>query len=273
VRAIVRQGLVDFLGFSNFWQTSWDIPYEQLRADLGPEVVFLGVVEDAPNWIPATAPGLAASSPSAGRAPYPNLGVRYMSASAPMLRANAAGKLAMGVHGIEQFNFFCTDQPKIPGLRADYGALRGIHDLAALRGKPKHYCLSSPSGRLSMLWETPEQIPAVIAPRRRREFRLAMAAEPPGGKLAIQVVVEKTAAAPRLGLSFNGTWPVYDSRETREMLFPVGPYTQFTEPHVAWEFTLDRAAIRHGWNSVTVMNNNPADGASVTVVSVELGVS
>jgi hypothetical protein len=124
-----------------------------------------------------------------------------------------------------------------------------------------------------MLWETPEQIPAVIAPKRRREFRLAMAAEPPGGKLAIQVVVEKTAAAPRLGLSFNGAWPVYDSRETREMLFPVGPYTQFTEPHVAWEFTLDRAAIRHGWNSVTVMNNNPADGASVTVVSVELGVS
>lgn len=271
VRAICRKGLVDFIGFSNFWQTSWDVAYEQLRAELGPDVVFYGVVEDAPNWIPGSAPGLGATAP-VGRAPYPNAGVRYMAASAPMLRANAAGKLAMGVHGIEQFNFFCTDQPKIPGLRADYDALRGIHDPAALRGKEKHYCLSSPSGRLSMLWETPEQIPAVLAPKHRREFRLAMAAEPPGGRLAIQVVVEKSATPPRLGLSFNGAWPVFDSRETRQMLFPVGPYTQFTEPHLAWEFTLDRTAIRHGWNSVTVTNNNPASGAPVTVVSLELGV-
>jgi hypothetical protein len=140
VRTIAREGLVDFIGFSNFWQTSWDLPYEQLRAEVGPDVVIYGVVEDAPNWVPA------------------DKGVRYMSASAPMLHANAAGKLAMGVHGIEQFNFFCTDQLKVPGLRGDYAALRGTHDLGALRGKPKHYCLSSPSGRLSTLWETPEQI-------------------------------------------------------------------------------------------------------------------
>jgi hypothetical protein len=272
VRAIARAGLVDFIGFSNFWQTSWDLDYAQLRAEIGPDVAIYGVVEDAPNWIPGHAPGLSSTPAAAGRAPYPNAGVRYMAASAPMLRANAAGKLAMGVHGIEQFNFFCTDQPKVPGLRADYAALRGLHDTAGLRGKTKHYCLSSPSGRLSAAWETPEQIPAVIAPRLRREFRLTMAAEPADRKLEIQVVVEKTGTPPRLGLSFNGAWPTFESRPTQEMLFPVGPYTQFTPAHTARQFSLNAAAIRAGWNTVTVINNNPASGAAVTVVSVELGV-
>ncbi|MEO7652225.1 MAG: hypothetical protein ABIZ80_17310, partial [Bryobacteraceae bacterium] len=113
VRAIARAGLVDFIGFSNFWQTSWDVPYEQLRAEIGPKVAIYGVVEDAPNWVPGHSPNFVAKTAQSGQAPYPNAGVRYMAASAPMLRANAAGKLAMGVHGIEQFNFFCTDQPKV----------------------------------------------------------------------------------------------------------------------------------------------------------------
>jgi hypothetical protein len=272
VRAIVRAGLIDFVGFSNFWQTSWDIAYEQLRAELGPKIVIYGVVEDAPNWVPGHAPALAAKAPKTGQAPYPNLGIRYMAASAPMLRANAAGKLAMGVHGIEQFNFFCTDQPNIPGLRADYGALRGVHDLAFLRGKPKHYCLSSPSGRLSSLWETPEQVPAVLDPKNRREFRLTMCAEPGGTSLAVQVVIERTVQPARLGISFNGAWPLFENRQTQDMLFPVGPYTQFTEAHTAWQFTLPSSAIREGWNTVTVINNTKNPPAPVKVVSLELGV-
>jgi hypothetical protein len=272
VRAIVREGLVDFVNVSNFWQTSWDVDYDQLRRELGSGVVMYGVVEDAPNWIPGHAPGLSAKPAAAGRAPYPNAGVRYMSASPQMLWANAAGKLAMGVHGIEQFNFFCTDQTKIPGLRADYSALRGIHDLAALRDRPKHYCICSPSGRLSALWETPEQIPAVIESKHRREFRLAMCAEPSPRKLHVQIAIEKTAQPTRLGLSFNGEWPVFASRQTREMLFPVGPYTQWTEEHIAYEFVLDSSLIHDGLNTVTVYNNSKTPPSTVKVVSVELGV-
>ncbi|MBL8173989.1 MAG: hypothetical protein JNK48_04925 [Bryobacterales bacterium] len=268
VAAIVREGLVDFIGFSNFWQTSWDVPYEQLRAELGDGVVFYGVVENAPNWI-AARPAAEQTAPLAGRAPYPNTGVRYMAASAEMVRANAAGKLAMGVHGIEQFNFFCTDQPKIPGLRANYGVLRGIHDLASLRGKEKHYCLSSPSGRLSMLWETPEQIPAVLEPKQRREFRWTMSKEPAGMTLTVQVVVEQGSAAARLAMSFNGAWPVLADRESAEMLFPVGPYVRFADGLTAWEYSADAAAIREGWNTVTVTNFGKSDAK---VMSVELGV-
>ena len=272
VEAIVRDGLVDFVNVSNFWQTSWDIDYDQLRKTLGSGIVMYGVVEDAPNWIHGYSPTLANTNAPAGREPYPTTGMRYTSASPQLLWGNAAGKLAMGVHGIEQFNFFCTDQVKLPGLRADYSALRGIHDLNSLRGKPKHYALSSPSPWLSSLWETPEQIPAVIDPKNRREFRLSMCAEPSPRKLHVQVVIEKPAQAPRLAISFSGAWPYFESRETRDLLFPVGPFTQWTDAHTAWEFVLDASAIREGFNSVTVYNKSKSPAAPVKVVSVELGV-
>lgn len=272
VRAIVRQGFVDFVNVSNFWQTSWDIDYDYFRRELGSSVVMYGVVEDAPNWVPGNAPGLGGKPHPAGSAPYPNAGVRYMSASREMLWANAAGKLAMGVHGIEQFNFFCTDQVKLPGLRADYSALKGIHDLRTLRERPKHYCVSSPSGRLSALWETPEPVPAVIDARHRCEFRVAMCAEPSPRKLYVQVAVEKTSNAPRLGISFNGAWPVFESKATEKLLFPVGPYTEWTEEHQAWEFALDASVIRDGINTIVVYNNSKSPAAAVKVVSVELGV-
>lgn len=269
VKAIVQAGHVDFLGFSNFWQTSWDMPYDELRQELGPGVVFYGVVEDAPNWVSGYSPELAQRPPDLLGASYPHLGIRYMAASRPMQHANAAGKLAMGVHGIEQFNFFCTDQPKVPGLRADYDALRITHDLKALRGQDKHYCLSTPSGRASMMFELPEQLPAVIAPKQRREFRLSMCSEPPDRRLLVQVVYEKRPAAPRLGLSFNGSWPTFESAPAQEMLFPVGPYTQHLPEHAALRFTCSARDIREGWNRVLVLNN---DREPVTIVSVELGV-
>ncbi|MEJ7608162.1 MAG: hypothetical protein WKF37_18330, partial [Bryobacteraceae bacterium] len=99
VKALSRRGLVDFLGFSNFWQTSWDMPYDELRRQLGPDVVFYGVVEDAPNWISGYSPELAKRKVDPKAAPHPNRGLRYMAGSPQMQRANAAGKLVMGVHG------------------------------------------------------------------------------------------------------------------------------------------------------------------------------
>ena len=116
------RGVIDFVIFSNFWQTSWDMPYDRLRAELGSEVAIYGCVEDAPNWVSGRAPNLTLE-PGTAAPSYSNLGIRYLSASAELLRGNAAGKLAMGMDGIETFNFFCTDQVKIPGLRGDYASL------------------------------------------------------------------------------------------------------------------------------------------------------
>lgn len=85
VAEMARQGLIDFVGSSNFWQTSWDVPYDQIRAELGDDVAIYGVVEDAPNW-------MFARSPETGQQSY-----RLLSTSEELIRGNAAGKLAMGV--------------------------------------------------------------------------------------------------------------------------------------------------------------------------------
>lgn len=270
VKALVSKGFIDFLGFSNFWQTSWDLPYDELRRELGPDVVFYGVVEDAPNWVPGYAPSLATHKPDLSQAAHSLVGIRYMAASPQMQRANAAGKLAMGVHGIEQFNFFCTDQPRIPGLHADYSVLRRTHDLEFLRGKPKHYCLSTPSGWLSSLWEVPEQLPVTMESKTRREFRLSMSGEPPGVRTVVQVVTEKRADPVRLGVSVNGKWATFEASETRRILFPVGPYTEHVEQNTAWNFAVDAADFREGWNRFTLTNNSK--GGPLKIVSLEIGV-
>lgn len=273
VARIAREGLIDFLGFSNFWQTTWDMPYDELRDQVGPHVAFYGVVEDAPNWLHADVPPNSSSGAN---------GVRYLSASAPLIWANAAGKLAMGVQGIEQFNFFCTDQPHIDGLRADYSALKAVGTLDALRGKPKHYCLQSPPGvgkgdccAGSALFESPEPIPVSIDPQARREFRLSMCAEPPGTKLTVQVVTRAGQGERRLGVSVNGSWPSFEKHATRNLLFPVGLYKQHVPEHEAYNFEFDASHVREGWNRVVVLNNerrqNGAAG-TVRILSLELAV-
>lgn len=260
VPRLVREGLVDFIGFSNFWQSSWDMPYDELRQQVGPDVAIYGVVEDAPNWVRGYAPSLHTG------------GLRYMAASPQMQWANAAGKLALSVDGIEQFNFFCTDQAKIPGLRCDYAALKDTHNIAALRGRPKHYCLESPSTWDSRAWELPEPVPADIDTQGRREFRLSMCSEPKNMKLTVQVVIPKQSDHPELGVSVNGAWPSFRKQRTQDLLFPVGPYTQHLPENQAYNFEFAASGILEGWNRMLVINNEKKADGIVRVVSLELGV-
>lgn len=270
VPKLAREGLIDFIGFSNFWQTSWDMPYDELRQQIGPGVAFYGVVEDAPNWLLAQAPSLQGKNVEQVGAPYSISGIRYMAASPQMQWANAAGKLAMGVHGTEQFNFFCTDQVKVPGLRSQYAALKQNDYLEVLRLKPKHYCLQSPSGRMSADWELPEPVPITIEAKSRREFRLAMCREPQGRTLTVQVVIARQEGILNLGVSVNGQWPVFQKQRTQELLFPVGPYTLHLPENEAYNFQMDAAAIFEGWNRILVFNKDTA--TPVRVVSLELGI-
>jgi len=280
VTDLARRGLVDFVTFSNFWQTSWDMPYDRLRAEIGNHIAVYGCVEDAPNWVSGRAPNLTLQ-PGTAAPSYPDLGIRYLSASAELLRGNAAGKLAMGVHGIETFNFFCTDQVKVPGLQGDYAALRHIEDLSFLRGKPKHYALSTFSGRASQFWELPYQVPVILEPTWRREFCLSMCREPANASLQLiaQVVFEKSASVPDLGVSFNGGWPNFQAQPTDKLVFPTGPYKHHSSEHRALNFEFPVGEIKEGWNSFVVFNNSQKRGSveerqanSVHIVSIELAV-
>src|SRR5262245_23586118 len=189
IKDMARTGIIDFVSFSNFWQTSWDVPYDELRRELGPKVAIYGVIEDAPN-------GMEALDPTTGKKSF-----RLLSASNELSRGNTAGKLVLGVHGIETFNFFCTDEPDHNPLwnkgQTKYGSLHELRDLDKLRGKPKHYTLACANGPYNFpLWEYCEQLPALIEPAGKKAFRLSMCREPENTELVVQVVVEKSETAP-----------------------------------------------------------------------------
>jgi hypothetical protein len=279
VPEMARRGLLDFINPSNYWQTTWDIPYDQLREQVGSEVAIYGVIEDAPNWMFARAG--ASGEPS----------FRKLSASAELIRGNAAGKLAMGADGIEFFNFFCTDslEHDNPACRrmAQYPAIKRINELEFLRGQPKHYALATAFNLWSsQFFERADQLPAFIEPGGWKSFALSMCAEPPqaGLELQAQVVVERDgegASSPtaRLGLSLNGSWPTFEGRATDRLLLPTGVYTHHVPEYAAWNYRLNPADIQDGWNEITIYHSQedyypwPVTHAKpIKIVSVELAV-
>jgi len=279
VKAMAEAGIIDFISPSNYWQTSWDVPYDRLRHELGTDITIYGVIEDAPNWMYAHAPQSDSS------------GYRLLSASAPLLRGNAAGKLAAGVDGIEQFNFFCTDEegihPTAAKRQAVYPALRGIEDLETLRGQSKHYALATSFGHyLFPLFEFAEQVPATVAPEGRRAFTLSMCAEPADAlsELVVQLVILKQEVLPVLGISFNGSPPNFEAQPTDELLFPTGSYTHHIAAHQALNYHFKPAQIREGWNEIVVFHGGHPESpwwsapekineGAVCIVSVELAVT
>lgn len=286
LKALVRRGLIDCCTFSNFWQTSWEMPLDELRRELGPDLAIYGGMEDAPNWLETHAPSLTErpSGPDvqlagdnafhAGKKPEGAQrvrGTRYLTASAELVRANAAGKLVLGADGLAQFNFFVTDQVRVPGLRADYPALRRLTDLEFLRGKEKHYAFNTASVLATKIWDVPEQLPVQIAPRRRRALRLPMCAEPAGADLllVVQLVLDGAQPGDDCGVSLNGAWPVFARTDTGDLLFPAGPYTRHVEEHRAWNYTLDCGTIRDGWNEIVLYNES---ARAMSVVGVELAI-
>jgi hypothetical protein len=276
VKTIAKAGFIDFASPSNFMETAWDMPYDRLRADL-PGVTLYGVIELVLNNVPGYSPELDSTHP------------RFVCVSAPTLRGNAAGKLVLGVDGIEQYNYYAADEDNSnlrlvtwDNMRADYSAIRDIHDLEALRGKPKHYAMGT---MFSSCWYPPfelsEPLPAILEPEWRKAFRLPMCAEPADRalELVIQVVVEKRDSLPDIGVSFNGSWPSFDRVETGELLFPNRPATHHLPQFQAYNYAFPVAAIREGWNEIVVYNGGrPSDieqshsSNAITVASVELAI-
>ena len=280
VAAMAREGIIDFVGLSNSWQTTWDVPYDRIRCELGDDVAVYGVIEDAPNW-------MFARAGETGRQGY-----RLLSTSEELIRGNAAGKLAMGVDGVEFFNFFCSDAEGVHGSAAlgsaRYTAIRHVDDLEFLRGRPKHYALATSYNYWALpFFERAEQLPASIEPAARKAFGLAMCAEPAdsGLELRAQVIVDRArsgspaAQKPELGVSLNDSWPTFEGEPTDTLLFPTGAYTHHVPEYQAWDYRLDLADIREGWNEVIVYHGqdefDPRPGPvadPIRIVGLELAV-
>lgn len=248
-----RRGLFDFICPSNLMQTTWDLPHDRLRDELGEGVTIYGVIELILNGVQGYDPAQSKSYD------------RYPCANAATLRGNAAGKLALGADGIELYNYYAADEDSAErpvctrqNMRADYAAIAGIADLAALRGMPKHYALNT---LFAPCWyppfDWPEPLPQTLPPLWRRAFRLPMCAEPTaqGLELVVQLVLEAPAGdLPPLGVSLNGSWPSFSCVETRALLVPNRPATQHMPAHRALDYRFDVGLLREGWNEVTVYN-------------------
>lgn len=262
VVTLCQEGIIDFISPSGFWCTTWDMPHNELRKQVGNRVAIYGVVEDGVNNLPTINPVRNQSLP-----------MRYTSASAELMRGNAAGKLAMGADGIEWFNFYSTDALRMPGLQADYPAMRSIDKLEYLRGQPKQYSFGIGGRNANMIpYDLPAQLPVTLDFNAHHAFKVAMCAEPDssGLELTVQIVTNAADAVTILAVSFNGTWPQIKHECVEELLFPCEPMTHFTREHVGYNYHFPIALIRDGWNEIVVEN---AGKDPITVVCIEVGVS
>lgn len=261
VVTLCREGTLDFISPSGFWCTSWEMPHDTLRQRVGDRVAIYGVIEDGANPLPTRSVQYSFDQ-----------SVRYISASREMLHANAAGKLVLGADGIEWFNFYCTDQPRIPGLSSDYAALRAIDQLDFLRGKPKHYTFSmSGKGLVHPPFEITPQLPVVLQKGWVHLFRLPMCAEPAdkGLELILQVVLKAGETFAALPIAFNDCWPRLASTPTDKLLFPCGSIEHHAKDNQGHNFSFPLSLVRDGWNEISIENGGES---SLTILCLELAV-
>lgn len=256
VRALAREGLTDCFAPTNFWQTSWDMPYDDLRRVLGDSVTLWGVIEGGPNWLKCSSSAARADGTYLDR----NFGYRTMGYSPDFVRGNAAGKLALGADGIEFFNCFFGRDRRIPHEPA-YEAVHDVAGLDGLRGLRKAYTFSTqfwhPHGTIPV--ERVEQFPCVLEPDTRRSFRLPMCAEREGMTAVVQVVVDRVQTLPDLGVSLNGCWPRFERETSTRLLADCRDYDSVTDEQIAVSFRFPAERIREGWNEIAVHNNTHVD--------------
>jgi len=279
---MARRKIIDFVCPTNTWQTGWDIPCDRIKNLLGDDVAVYGVLELGTNWLMVSLPG---ARPNISIGATDPRGYRLSALSPEILRGNAAGKLVLGCDGIEVFNFFCADTSSHwlwdeKNISADYSLLKNLSDIDFLEGKKKFYTFSSGTGfYVHPFFESIGQIPCHIEPQCRKEFILPMMKEKRKMKLTIQVVVEKQDKIPDIGVSFNGSWPNFNSIPTDKLLCVCG-YTHHVPEHIAFNFEFDSSKILHNYNSIVVINgshnwydNLQRKNETIRVVSVEILVS
>ncbi len=236
---LAKRNLIDFVVVGNFWHGNWDIPFDELKEQLGPDVALYGCVDASPNQLP--------TGPESAKRPA---AIRYTPLCPPIARAQAAGKMALGCDGIEYFNYFVT--PDGTGM---YDTIKECKNLKTLAGKPKQYCQSQANSFYEFAWfEHADVLPAALEFKRRISLKFAMMKEPGKFRLKVQVVLARDAHTPDIGVSLNGAWPTFKARETRKLLFKADSQTTHVDKHRVLEFTIDSPEIFQGWNELLIIN-------------------
>ena len=165
VEAWARDGLVDGITVSQFINTAWEMPLDQFRQLIGPDIaLYAGSMAGACHW-----DGL----PSEGLALNPEL-----------LRGFTCGCHALGADGISPFNFFTPLLMK-PPQQPCYSTLAELRDPEGLRGKPRRHLITG--GSESVEFDLPAQVPVSIGRDKSRRFDMVLAAEAEGTDVTARV--------------------------------------------------------------------------------------
>lgn len=279
IRGLVSKGILDFVVFGNYYQTSWDMPHDKLKAELGDNVTIYGSIDGTPNWLQVSSDENLCNGGYLDN----NLGYRSTPYSEEFIRGNAVTKLVLGADGVEQFNNFFGWDSRM-GKEPCGAAIKYLYDLEYLRGKPKYYTLSAQfySAYTTVPYESTEKLPEHIEPRSRRSFFIPMCAEPLDSGLStvkIQVVVEKKIKDLVIGVSFNEGWPNFECEKTNKLICPSGKYVNTSDNHIAYTYEFPVCVIQEGYNEIAVFNwfelpedDKKREEDTIRVMSVEVSV-
>ncbi len=165
VQAWAREGLADGITASQFINTGWEMPLDQFRELIGPDIaLYAGTMAGACHWD--------------GLPPEP------LVTNPELLRGVASGYYALGADGISPFNFFAPLLHK-PPVQPSYSTLGELGDPEGLRTKRRRHLITG-GGEL-VEFDLPYQVPVHIGKNRTRRFEVVLAAEPEGAEVTARV--------------------------------------------------------------------------------------
>lgn len=249
VRTWAQAGLVDGISVSQFLCTGWELPIDQFRELVGPDIAIYACSDysaryNTPFW---KGQGLL-------REPLPT--------NRELIRGFAAGYLAFGADGINLFNFFCAREGRESvSVDPDFAALSEMSDLDSLRAKPRRHLLTA--GFHMLECDLPLQIPIALSGIDSRQFHMVLAAEAPGQQVTVRVNFAG-AAEPK------DIWLLANYRAVGHAVdISAGPSSE-PKTSVA-RFALPEGVIRDGRNEFIVRHEN--DEKSINILGIDVIVS
>lgn len=230
--------IVDGVVMGMFLNTGWEFPVENYRRLVGDDVALYACSDyTAARW--------------EGLVPVP------LSTNSELLRGFSAGYEALGVDGVEMFNFFCSregDTPVDPAFDV-LGDMRTDQS-----GKHRRHLLTAGINHAES--DLPAQVPVVVAPKEPRVFEMVLALFDNDQDFVLEVFVDGEMMVQDLWLCVNDE--------------PVGcavdccvGQTDVDGSYVTARFELPCASIVHGRNRILLRN----DGASVNVLGLSVDVN
>jgi hypothetical protein len=238
VQAWAREGLVDGITVSQFINTAWELPLDEFRQLIGPDIALY----------PCT---------MAGACHWDGLPSESLVLSPELLRGIASGYYAMGADGINLFNFFTPLLFK-PPVQPSYSTLAEMRDPDSLRSKPRRHLITG-GGEL-VECDLPGQVPQFIGTDKTRRFEMVLAAEAKGVDVTARVFFDGENKPDdlwlRIGLhSVSHAFEINDGPQGKEGKGKIRPECKPRKSRIA-VFKVPPGVIQDGRNEFVVRSEN-----------------